>query len=224
MASLAINQAVRNMACPILYLEPPHMMILRSSPPSPFGRKVKIAASLLGLSSKIEVVATDTLDPQDKIRSQNPLGKIPALILEDGSVYYDSRVIVEYLDFLGGGGLLIPAYGAPRFKVLTMAALADGILDAALLQIYELRFRDLAKHEPKWVSHQAEKVARGLAVLEASPPNGRRNVAHIGLACALGYLDLRFDGTWRKEHPNLVAWLEAFSLEVPSFEATRFIP
>jgi glutathione S-transferase len=200
------------------------MMILRSSSPSPFGRKVKIAAAILGLSAKIEVVATDTLDPQDSIRSQNPLGKIPALILEDGTIYYDSRVIVDYLDFLGGGGLLIPAYGAARFKTLTMAALADGILDAALLQIYESRFREPAKHEPKWVSYQAEKVARALTLLELAPPAGRRDIAHIGLACALGYLDLRFEGNWRKDYPKLVVWLDVFAAEIPAFEATRFIP
>jgi len=200
------------------------MMILRSSPPSPFGRKVKIAAALLGLSEKIEIVAADTTDPNDLIRVQNPLGKIPALILEDGSVYYDSRVIVEYLDFAAGGGLLIPSYGAPRFETLTLASLADGMIDAAILQVYEIRFRDPAKHEPKWVTYQAEKVSRGLGKFEASPPSGRRTISHISLACLLGYLDLRFDGAWRKDHPNLVVWLEDFAAEVSAFEKTRFVP
>jgi glutathione S-transferase len=200
------------------------MMILRSSPPSPFGRKVKIAAALLGLKEQIEIVMTDTNDPGDSIRQQNPLGKIPALVLEDGNVLFDSGVIVEYLDWLAGGGRLIPLEPRARFQTLTLAALTNGIMDASILQIYEERFRDPVKQEPKWLAYQAEKVSRGLFVLEARPPMGSRDVAHIGLACALGYLDLRFAGSWRSDHPKLVAWLDEFAAEVPTFEATRFIP
>lgn len=84
------------------------MPVLRSSPASPFGRKVKIAAAVLGLSGEITVEMTDTTDPNDSIRKQNPLGKIPALVLDDGKVLYDSRVIVEYLDHLAGGGRCFP--------------------------------------------------------------------------------------------------------------------
>lgn len=200
------------------------MMILRSSPPSPFGRKVKIAASLTGLKDKIEVVLADTTDPADVLRSQNPLGKIPVLILEDGTVLYDSRVIVEYFDWLAGGDVLIPAEPKARFATLTKAALADGVLDAAILQIYEERFRAPERREPKWTDYQAGKVARALAVFEVAPPSGRRDVAHIGLACVLGYLDLRFGGQWRENHKNLVAWLADFEAEVPAFAATRFVP
>ena len=200
------------------------MMILRSSPPSPFGRKVKIAAALAGLTEKIEVVLADTTDPADALRSQNPLGKIPVLILEDGTALYDSRVLVEYLDWLAGGDVLIPAEPKARFAALTRAALADGILDAAILQIYEERFRPPERREPKWTDYQAEKVVRGLAIFEAAPPTGRRDAAHIGLACALGYLDLRFNGKWRENHENLVAWLAAFEAAVPAYAATRFVP
>jgi glutathione S-transferase len=117
------------------------MMILRSSPPSPFGRKVEIAASIVGLAKEIDVVAADTGDPNEILRRQNPLGKIPVLVLEDGTAIFDSRVIVEYLDMRAGGDVLIPAEPKTRVKALTAAALADGILDAALLQIYEQRFR-----------------------------------------------------------------------------------
>src|ERR671921_770768 len=92
-------------------------LVLRSSPASPFGRKVKIAASLLGLKDRIEIVEADTMNPQDTLRQQNPLGKIPALVLENGEVLYDSRVIVEYLDHLAGGGRIIPN-GMERFTVL----------------------------------------------------------------------------------------------------------
>ncbi len=199
------------------------MMILRSSPPSPFGRKIKIAAALLKLKDQIEIVLTDTNDPADAIRVQNPLGKIPALILEDGRILFDSRVILEYLDHRSGGNRLLPADADARFSVLTQAALADGLTDAALLQVYEIRFRDAEKREPKWVAYQSDKVARALAHFEANPPRGGRDVSHIGLACALGYLDLRFEGEWRADHPKLVAWLDAFATEVPAFEATRFV-
>ncbi len=199
------------------------MMILRSSPPSPFGRKVKIAAALTGLKDKIEVVLADTSDPTDVLRSQNPLGKIPVLILEDGTVLYDSRVIVEYFDWLAGGDVLIPAEPSARFTTLTRAALTDGILDAAILLRYEDVFRAPEQREPKWMAYQAEKIARALAAFEAAPPTGRRDVAHIGLACALGYLDLRFGGRWRETHKSLVAWLDAFEAEVQAFAATRFV-
>ena len=142
------------------------MLVLRSSSASPFGRKVKLTASILGLSDRIQIVDADTLNPEDSIRQQNPLGKIPALILENGDVLYDSRVIVDYLDHLAGGGGVIPN-GAGRFSALRDQALADGIMDAALLQVYEGRFRPEDRHEPKWVSHQADKVRRGLDHAEA---------------------------------------------------------
>jgi glutathione S-transferase len=200
------------------------MMILRSSPPSPFGRKIKIAASLTGAKDKIDVIFADTNDPTEVLRSQNPLGKIPVLILEDGTTLYDSRVILEYLDWLAGGDVLIPAEPKARFATLTRAALADGILDAAILLIYEERFRAPEQRSTKWTDYQAEKIARGLEIVEAAPPTGRRDVAHIGLACALGYLDLRFSGKWRESHKTLVAWLAAFEAEVPAFDATRFVP
>lgn len=196
-------------------------MILRSSPPSPFGRKVKIAAHLLGLIDKIEIVPTDTTDPNSPIRMLNPLGKIPALDLGDGRVLYDSRVIVEYLDMLSGGGMLIPTDTDARFEALTGQALADGLMDAALLQIYEVRMRAEGERSARWVELQAGKVARALAALEAAPPPAVPNVFSIATACALGYLDLRFDGAWRKDHPNLVAWLAAFAATTPAFEATR---
>lgn len=200
------------------------MMILRSSPPSPFGRKIKIAASLTGIKDKIEIIFADTNDPTEVLRTQNPLGKIPVLILEDGTALYDSRVILEYLDWRAGGDMLIPAEPKARFAALTQAALADGILDAALLGIYEERFRAPEQRVAKWTDHQAEKVTRALAVFEAAPPTGRRDAAHIGLACALGYLDLRFGGRWRESHKTLVAWLAAFEAEVPAFGATRCVP
>lgn len=197
-------------------------MILHSAPASPFGRKVKIVAAMLGLSEEMEVVATDTANPADVFVQRNPLGKIPALVLDDGEVLYDSRVIIDYLDHRAGGDLLMPASPDRRFRALTQAALADGMVDAALLQVYEVRYREEGKRDAKWVASQAAKVARGLAAFEAKPPEaGMRSVADVALACALGYLDLRFAGAWREGHPKLVAWLDRFAGEVPAFEATR---
>ncbi len=120
-------------------------MILRSSPASPFVRKVRIAAVVLGLADKIEVRETDLNDPADAIRVQNPLGKIPALIVDDGTVYYDSRVILEVLDHIAGGGRIIPREPAARFAALRLQALCDGILDASALIVYEERYRPADK-------------------------------------------------------------------------------
>lgn len=202
------------------------MMILCSAPASPFGRKVRIAASLLGLAGDIEVRPTDTNDPTDGIRKQNPLGKIPVLIVEDGTAYYDSRVIVEYLDHRAGGGRIIPAEAKARFAALRLQALCDGICDASLLQIYEIRYRAPEKHEQKWLDLQSGKVARALSVLEADPPrlDPLPDVGQIALACVLGYRDLRFEGAWRKDHPRLVAWHDQFAAQVPAFGETKFVP
>ena len=198
-------------------------MILRSAPASPFGRKVRIAASVLGLSDKIEVQLADANDPSDTLRQQNPVGKIPTLIAEDGTAYYDSRVILEYLDHLAGGGKILPKDPKARFEALRLQALCDGICDAALMLIYEGRFRPAEKHEKKWLDHQAGKVERGLTVLEAAPPPlaDPPTIGQITLACALGYQDLRFNGTWRAKHPRLVAWLDKFAAQVPAFAETK---
>lgn len=199
------------------------MMILRSAPASPFARKVRIAIALLGLGGRIEIRDADTTDPNEILREQNPLGKIPVLLTDDGTPFYDSRVIVEYLDHVAGGGKIVPAEPTARLEALRLQALADGISDASLLLVYEGRFRAREKHEPKWIENQAGKVERGLAVLEAAPPpiDAMPTVGQIAVACTLGYRDLRFDGTWRKDHPKLVAWLDRFAAQVPAFEATR---
>lgn len=199
------------------------MMILRSSPASPFGRKVRIAASLLGLADKIDVRETDLNDPADSIRKQNPVGKIPALILDDGEAYYDSRVILDYLDHLAGGGRIVPRESKARFAALRMQALCDGILDASLLLVYESRYRPAEMKVQSWVDRQADKVARGLAALEAAPLalTSPPDVGQIALACVLGYRDLRFGGSWRNDHPKLVAWLNKFATQVPAFAATK---
>ena len=198
-------------------------MILRSSPSSPFVRKVRIAAGVLGLTDKIDVRETDLNDPANAIRVQNPLGKIPALILDDGTVYYDSRVILEVLDHMAGGGRIIPREPTARFATLRLQALCDGILDASVLLVYEDRYRPADKKVQVWVDRQTDKVARGLAALEAAPPQltPTPDAGQIALACVLGYGDLRFGGTWRKNHPRLVAWHDKFAAQVPAFAASK---
>lgn len=202
------------------------MMILLSAPASPFGRKVKIAAALLGLSEKIKIEVTDTSKAEGPLRTQNPLGKIPTLILDDGMALFDSRVIVDYLDHLAGGGKIVPHEPDTHFAALRMQALCDGILDAALLQVYEKRYRPEQMWHQPWLDYQAEKIARAFEVLEKNPPriDPLPDVGQIALACALGYQDLRFEGRWRENYPALVQWLDRFAAQVPAFEATKMQP
>jgi glutathione S-transferase len=198
------------------------MLTVRAGEGSPFGRKVRIAIIVLGLGDKVKAEAAANQDPADPIRQQNPLGKVPVMLLENGEALFDSPVILEYLDWLAGGGKIVPKDGKARFDALRLEALADGILDASILQVYEGRYRPPEKHEQKWLDLQAGKVERGLAALEAAPPglDSPPNVGQITLACALGYRDFRFQGSWRKDHPRLVAWLDQFAAAVPAFAAT----
>lgn len=197
------------------------MLVLRYSPASPYARKIRIAADILGLTDRIKIAGVDLSDPSDSIRVQNPLGKIPALVLEDGSSLYDSRVIAEYLDGLAGGGKLFPSDPAQRFPALRLQALGDGVNDAALLIRYEHFARPESMRHGASIELQQGKIDRALAALEASPPQGPIDIGHIAVASALGYLDLRFEGAWRKSCPALVEWLEKFSRATPSYEATR---
>jgi glutathione S-transferase len=137
-------------------------------------------------------------------------------------VLFDSRVILEYLDHRAGGGRIVPLDPAARIAALRLQALADGILDASILIVYEQRWRAPDRHEPKWLEHQAGKVVRALASLEPMPPalDATPNVGQIALACALGYRDFRFGGGWRADHPRLEAWLADFAARVPAFAAT----
>ena len=196
-------------------------MQLRSSPSSPFGRKVKMATYILGFDTQVTPVLTDTLDHNDSICEVNPLGKIPAL--EDGGVtYYDSRVIMEYLDAKAGSGKIIPASGPARYEALTRAALMDGILDAAVLVIYERRMRPEDKYVESVVERQRGKIIRGLEVIAAENPsynNGAMpDIGEIDLACVLDYLDFRKQVNWRDHAPNLASWLADFAAEVPGYE------
>ena len=196
--------------------------VLRSTPTSPFGRKVRMAIEALGLSGRITVTPADPLDENDTLRQQNPLGKMPCLVLGDGSTIYDSGIIIEYLQDVAGTDQLLPLRGRDRYRALTLSRLADGIMDASILVVYETRFRPDQPHSPRWLSHQRGKIRRGLAAFEASPPDPKKtDVVSIGLSCALGYLDWRKQVDWRPTFPALVEWLNRFSTHEPAFERTR---
>jgi glutathione S-transferase len=192
----------------------PHY-ILHSRLASPFGRKVLFSAAVLGLTDAVEFMKADD---EDLLRTQNPLGKIPALILADGRALFDSPVILEFLDGETGGGKILPAAGEARFEALRQEAMADGILDAALLVLYERRYRpDEEPYEP-WLDFQRGKIARALAAFAKSPPSlSPITVGGITLACALEYLDFRKGYDWRPEFPALVDWLGEVHAAYPAF-------
>ena len=172
--------------------------VLRTSLTSPFGRKVRIAIDALGLSDRVMVMPADPLDENDTLRQQNPLGKMPCLVRADGSAIYDSGVIIEFLADVAGSDRLLPARGDARFQALTRARLADGIMDASILVIYDSRFRPGQPPAERWLAHQRGKIMRGLAAFAAAPPDPEKtNIVSIGLSCALGYLDWRKQVDWR---------------------------
>ena len=135
------------------------MMQLAASEVSPFVRKVRITIALKGLERDIEIVTGDSdAERQAALRARNPLGKIPTLILDDGTTVYDSHVICEYLDSLAPSPVLFPRSGQERWQTLVLGALADGILDAALLLVYEKRFRPEAIRHAPWQQRQQGKI------------------------------------------------------------------
>ncbi|MGO4126946.1 glutathione S-transferase [Inquilinus sp. YAF38] len=196
-------------------------MKLLYSPFSPFARKVRIVAHETGLQDRIEVVPTSTEDPASGLSARNPLNKIPVLETEFGPLY-DSPVICEYLDTLHDGAKLVPAAGADRWRALRWEALADGLMDAALLIRYEITLRPADKQHEPWIERQKTKIRKSLDQMEADAAelDGPVTIGTIGAASALGYLDLRFaDWGWRETHPRLAAWHAGFA-ERPSYIAT----
>jgi glutathione S-transferase len=196
-------------------------MILFCAPASPFARKVRMISRHLGLAQMVDERFVDTGAPPPEFLAANPLGKIPTLLTSRGTLF-DSAVIAAYLDTLAGGALDPP--DADRFARMTYEALADGIMDAIVLQVYERRWRAEDRREPRWTAHQAAKVDRGLvqAATIVGQAGHRLQIGDFALAAALGYLDLRFAGDWRDRHPALVRWHDDFASTVPAFEATRY--
>ncbi|MGF0337120.1 Glutathione S-transferase [Pseudomonas sp. NFACC19-2] len=182
---------------------------------SPFARKVRVLAAETGLLDRIELLDTAVLPTtlNERVNALNPLGKIPVLLTDDDQVLYDSRVICEYLDTLHAGAKLLPS-GAARWQVLRLAALADGLMDAALLARYERGVRPAELQWAAWLDGQLGKVQRSLAELERQVERlqGPLDLGQIGVACALGYLDFRFaDLDWRAAHPGLAAFQQTFA-------------
>ncbi|MCM5557720.1 glutathione S-transferase family protein [Pleomorphomonas sp. NRK JP5] len=196
-------------------------MILRCSLTSPFGRKPRLAAAVLGLSERIEVTPADTFDDNDSLRAQNPLGKVPTLVLADGATLYDSRVILEYFDHLAGGGRLIPIEPEARFAALKLQALGDGILDAGVLRRLETLFRDEPSWSQRWLGYQSGKMNRALDALDLAPPSDTEIlVGEIAVACGLGFIDFRLGDDWRAGRPRLAEWFERFAARCPGFVET----
>jgi glutathione S-transferase len=181
-----------------------------------------MAADVLGLVDRITIQHADTADENDTLRQQNPLGKVPCLLRGDGTAIFDSGVIVEFLQQVAGTDRLLPKDGSARIRALTLARLADGIIDASVLIIYESRYHEPGAQSARWLEHQRGKAMRALAAFEASPPDARKTDAvAIGLACALGFLDKRKALDWRPAFPRLVRWLEEFAACEPAVERTR---
>ena len=200
-------------------------MKLLHARPSPFVRKVMVLLEEAGKTADVELVdgfGAPTA-PNANVTAANPIGKIPCLIDGERTIY-DSRVITRYLDAKFGSGLY--PEGDAVWDALTLEAHVDGILDAGVLCVYEIRCREENERSAAWRAAQAEKVSRGLDALEAKWMDhlgGPLSIGHIGVGCALGYLDFRREmggwDDWRDGRPKLAAWGEAF-LDRPSMKAT----
>jgi glutathione S-transferase len=198
-------------------------MKLHWSPRSPFVRKVMIVAHERGVAGRITCVRTvaATAKPHAELMADNPLSKIPTLVLDDGAVLYDSPVISEYLDALDGTPKLFPREPKARMTALRRQALGDGFLDMMVL----LRDERMRAHPSE--QHVASTLARKAAVLASLEREAESltttpfGIGHIAIGCALSYLDFRFaDDNWRKGHLRLANWHAAFAAR-PSVRATQ---
>jgi len=193
-------------------------MKLRYAPTSPYVRKVTVLAMETGQDGKIERLPTVNAPdkPNAELGRENPLNKVPCLLTDDGLVLFDSPVICEYLDAQHGGRKWFPA-GNTRWHALRQMALADGLLDAALLRRYE-SIRPDGERSSGWDKAQKLKVDQALDALEREAPGfpdpagDQLTIGHVSIGCALGYLDFRFASEdWRKGRPTLARWFEGLS-------------
>lgn len=195
---------------------------LYGSDASPFVRKARVLIAEAGIDDVEYVqVSASPMGGETRVNAANPLGKIPALIRPDGPTMFDSNVICRYLDERSGAGL----YPRSRlWEVLTLEALADGIMEAAVGLTYEKRFRPESLWWPDWHDGQWTKVTRALDAIGAnwmSHLSGPVHMGQVAVACALGYLDLRFaDRDWRAGRDGLAAWYATFAKR-PSMAATK---
>jgi glutathione S-transferase len=200
-------------------------MILRSLPHSPYVRKVRVAAHEIGLSARIECVETHVFDPATPLLGENPLGKVPALVRDGGSVLYDSTVICQYLDTLHGGTRLFAPDGEALWQSLRRNALGDGLSQAATWNIRE-RYRAEGERSPRYMAYYERAIERCFAALEGESDALERafDIGAISIACALSYVDLRYpERNWRRAAPRLGAWYDAVSLR-PSMQTTGLKP
>ena len=185
-------------------------MKLWYSPNSPYARKCVVIAEERGLSGAMEVVAVNPME-EGALRKDNPLSKVPALVLDDGTALYDSTVIAEYLDSIGKtGAALYPAGGKARWIALRRLSLADGMLDVLLLRRYAAT-KTLGMDAGDWAKRWTTATNAALDEMEKEVAGGmpQWDIGAVGFACALGYLDLRFASEdWRKGRPKLAAWFE----------------
>lgn len=191
------------------------------SPASPYSAKVRMAARHLGLPLEAETVATSE-EPEALIRA-NPLGKIPTLLLDDGTALFDSRATMGELDRMSGSGLY-PRNKNKRRQAERLEAAADGLCDVLLAQVYERRMRPEEKVHTPWLDYQARKAERAFDWLENDVPalRGKLHGGHFALAAALGYADLRFgDLNWRRGRPRLRRFLKRFGESFADHEALK---
>ena len=196
-------------------------MKLYYSPASPFARKVRVLVAEKNIAN-VETVTVSPFEAPAELTAANPLSKVPALVRDDGTVLYDSPVISEYLDSLGGLPLLPPS-GEARWSALRRQALADGMMDTTLSLAMEINRRPEPERSPTWIAHWVRTIARTVDALEAEIESWPADIdlGHIAAACALSYLDLRASGhlDWRAGRPRLTAWYEAMAAR-PSMSST----
>jgi glutathione S-transferase len=195
-------------------------MKLYTSPTTPFGRKIAMLIAEKGLGAQIEtvLVAGTALDVGTMPIAHNPLGKIPVLVLNDGTALHDSRVISRFLD--DHFDLNIYPKGADLWPALAREAAIDGIIEAAVLMAYEVRLRPEEMRFAPWVEGQWAKIARALDMFEADWPVRCCEMEQIALATALGYLDFRQSArNWRENRPKLAAWHHEYATR-PAYLAT----
>lgn len=197
-------------------------MKLRMSTTSPYVRKVLIAAHETGLADQIELIPTQAWSPDTDLPKDNPLGKVPALILDDGHVLFDSPVIVDYLDSLHRGPKLTPLSGPEQWEQRRLHALGDGILDAAVAVRIEQSVRPKEFQWQGWIERQVAAITRSLDVLETECASwgDRFGAGQIAVVTALAYVGFRLPFVeWQPAHPRLAAWAAAQAAR-PSMVAT----
>jgi glutathione S-transferase len=199
------------------------MYKLSFSPASPYVRKVRMAAFKAGMDKKLELITANTQDEKDDIRNLNPLGKIPIVTKPDGSSLFDSRVIIDHFNRVGGG--LIPDNGDDRDTVLTRAALVEGLIDASLLIVYSDRYAGGETPSKVWADLQKGKIDRTLDFLENDLTNWTNpigfDLANIGLVTALGYLTFIEVRDWKTNRPKMQEWYQNIGSNLPGFDETK---